>query len=157
MTEFRTAYGPTERVQITCGGNGRTHQSMADECDINRIMARFEKDGVLTHVAKFDGKYGDFTGAMDYHSAYNQVILAGEMFMSLPASIRDVFDNDPGMFLAFAEDPDNEDEMREMGLLPPAAPEEAATEPETAPSTPAASKQKEASSDGLGTEPGNEH
>lgn len=130
MTEFRTAYGPHNASEygIECGG-GRTHQSMADECNVNKIMAKFERDGVLSHVAQYEGNYGDFTGAMDYHAALNQVIQAGEMFMSLPASVRREFENDPGLFLDFCEDPENEDAMREMGLLPPKAAEDPAPEP----------------------------
>lgn len=37
-------------------------------------------------------------------------------FMTLPASVRERFANDPGEFLKFAEDPANLDEMVDMGL-----------------------------------------
>ena len=116
--EIRKPYGPPPVSNIDCSGEGRTHQSFKDECDINNIMKRFERDGVLTHAAKVEGKYGDFTGAVDYKTALDQVHKAGEMFMSLPAFIRTRFDNDPGAFLEFASDPDNVDEMIDMGLLP---------------------------------------
>lgn len=95
-----------------------TKQAMADECDINNIMRKFEKTGILTHVRRHGGNYGDFTNApQSYHEAYQQILDAEEMFMEIPASIRKKFDNDPGKFLAFVEDPKNEAEMEKLGLL----------------------------------------
>lgn len=98
---------------------GRCKKEFAEECNINVIMKRFEKTGVLDHVAKHQGQYGDFTEAVDYHTALNMLHSANDMFMSLPAQLRAQFNNDPGEFLAFANDPENEEEMRELGLLPP--------------------------------------
>ena len=95
-----------------------TEQSHARECDINNIMKRYENDGLLTHVNTFQGDYGDFTEVQDYHTSMNQILMADEMFMSLPAKIREKFGNDAAKFLMFADDPENEDEMRDMGLLP---------------------------------------
>lgn len=92
-------------------------QHQADECDINKIMARYERDGVLEHVKQFHGEYGDFTEVQDYATSLRQVIQAEECFMSLPAEIRKKFDNDPGQFLDFVTNPANRDEMGKMGLL----------------------------------------
>ena len=41
-----------------------TKQSFADECDINNIMKRYIKDGVVNHLNTYQGNYGDFTGAV---------------------------------------------------------------------------------------------
>lgn len=120
MTKFKTAYSPHKRVQITFPpGSGRAQQSFADECDINNVMRRYEKTGILDHVNKYQGDYGDFTHAQDYQTSIEQVRAAQEAFDSLPAAIRNRFGNSPGEFLAFVEDEENEDEMRTMGLLPP--------------------------------------
>lgn len=95
----------------------RTQQSFKDECDVNLIMKRFERTGVLDHLNVFEGSYGDFTELpTSYHEAVNQVIAAQDMFMTIPARIRAMFDNDPGKFLAFAEDPENAERMIELGL-----------------------------------------
>ena len=113
-----------KRVQVTCKG-GRTKQSFKNECDVNRILANYRKTGLLTHVQQHQGKYGDFTHAVPYHEAYQQVLLAQDMFASLPAAVRAVFNNDAGQFLAFADNPANFDAMVEMGLAPkPQAPTE---------------------------------
>lgn len=93
-----------------------TKQSFADECDINNIMRRYERDGVIDHVKQYGGSYADVTEGFDYHRAMNVVAYAQEMFMSLPASIRSKFSNDPGAFLEFAQNPENLEKMVEMGL-----------------------------------------
>jgi len=106
------------RLQIDCGAGGRTKQSFKDECDINSIMAKFEKTAMVEHVNEHQGRYADFTdGAQDFHSAMNHVRNTTEMFMTLPASMREQFNNDPGDFIEFISEAE-EDELREHGLLP---------------------------------------
>lgn len=105
------------RVQIEFPDDGRTKQSFKDECDINTILRGYQKNGIISHVRQVQGRYGDFIGAVDYQEALNQVILADEMFNSLPAKVRARFENDPAAFLDFAQNPSNEAEMRSMGLL----------------------------------------
>ncbi|AXL14669.1 internal scaffolding protein [Microviridae sp.] len=118
--EFRTAYGKHDRLQFTPTGVSRTHQSMAPECDINNIMRRFEKTGVLDHLNRYEGSYGDFTAVpSDYHEAINSVMATNEMFLTLPAKIRKRFGNDPGHFLDFVQDPSNQDEMIKLGIAFP--------------------------------------
>ena len=58
MTVFRTAYGERFRVVtefFAVDGEAIFH----DECDINRVMDRWLKTGVLVHVNKFHGDYSD--------------------------------------------------------------------------------------------------
>lgn len=93
-------------------------QHQAADCDINNIMARYERDGLIPHVNQYEGQYGDFTGVVDYQSALHIVQDAEACFMSLPAQVRKKFDNDPGAFLDFVTNPDNRDEMVSMGLMP---------------------------------------
>lgn len=108
------------RVRFATVGPSLTRESFKDECDVNNILRRFEKTGVVEHVRQTGGRYGDFTGAVTYHEALNQVLRAEEMFMSLPAKIRARFSNDPGEFLVFVEDPANADELVQLGLVRPA-------------------------------------
>lgn len=102
-------------------------QSAKAECDINNIMRKFEKTGMVEHVRSVEGSYGDFTGfPQSYHDSLNQVLAAQQMFESIPAKVRKRFNNDPGEFLTFVENPDNIDECRKLGLAvakpEPAAP-----------------------------------
>lgn len=134
MTEKkkRSARVAHERVQVDPGGESLTKQSFQKESNINSIMKRYEKDGILDHVNQFEGNYGDFTSAPDYHRAMSEVTEAQQMFDTLPSKIRKKFDNNPAEFLEFVQNPENEAEMREMGLLPTAtqAPVEPEAEPE---------------------------
>lgn len=94
-------------------------QSFKDECDINTLMERYQRSGVIEHVNRFGGRYGDFTGVQDYQASVNQVLEAQEAFMTLPSSVRKRFDNDPGVFLDFVMEPSNLDEMVSLGLANP--------------------------------------
>lgn len=116
--EIRKPYD-RERVSFSTTGESLTHQSMAPECDINRIMAKWQKTGVIEHANTYQGQYGDFAETPTYQEAMNVVIESQEMFMTLPSSVRRQFDNDPGQFLAFAVDPQNGEKMIEMGLATP--------------------------------------
>lgn len=98
-----------------------TKQCFKDECDITKILAKYRKTGLIDHVNRFQGHYGDFSSAQDYHASLNQVLQANDMFMTLPSDIRTRFDNDPGKFLAFVEDPANAASMVELGLKRPSA------------------------------------
>ena len=115
---IRKAYDRT-RTPFETKGESLTHQSMAPECDINRIMAKWQKTGVIEHANTFNGDYGDFSEIPTYQEAMNKVIRGQEVFMTLPSSVRKRFDNDPHQFLEFATDPQNGDEMVAMGLQDP--------------------------------------
>ncbi len=94
----------------------RTQQSFRDECDINNILRKFNVTGQLP-VGSVQPQYGDFSGITDYQSALNAVMAAQDSFLQLPAKVRARFDNDPALFVEFASDEANKDEMKAMGLL----------------------------------------
>jgi len=106
-----------------------TKQSFKDECDINNIIKKFMKTGLMEHVNRYQGDYSDICAFDDYQTSLNQVIEAGEMFSSLPAKIRSRFGNDPAAFLDFVGDPVNAQEMIDLGLAKPRGQEEAGTAP----------------------------
>lgn len=114
---FRTAYGPKLVVDTHPVGESMAKQAFKAECDVNNIMKRFERTGVMEHAAKYEGRYGDFTEVGDYQTAMQAVVEAREAFESLPAQLRARFGNDPGAFLGFIEDPENIEEARKMGLV----------------------------------------
>lgn len=117
--KFRSAFSKRRRVAVSFSKPSRTKQAFQAECDINNVMARFEKGGLLDHVNRFRGVYGDFFDAEDYHTACNKVIAANEAFMALPAKVRQRFQNDPQQLLFFLEDPANRAEAEQLGLLKP--------------------------------------
>lgn len=119
-----TAYGPKIRQQLTFSGPGKTKQSFKDECDINRIMARYQVTGVLPEqLQPGSAQYVDVTG-IDYMEGMQKIAAAQSLFQGLPAHVRLKFENDPGKFLDFAQDPTKQDELVQLGLAtrPPHAP-----------------------------------
>jgi len=93
-----------------------TKQSFRDECDINNILRQFNVTGQLP-VGSVQPQYGDFSGITDYQSALNAVMAAQDSFLALPAKLRARFDNDPALFVEFASDEANKEEMKALGLL----------------------------------------
>lgn len=96
-------------------------QHMKDECDINNIVERFGVTGQLPVASSIPPTYGDFTGVNDYRTALDLVMAADESFMSLPAKIRERFNNDPAELVDFVSDINNRSEAIDLGLIPPPA------------------------------------
>jgi len=119
MPKFRTAYGSKIKVTVDFDAElepSMTKQNHTAECDINNIMAKYKRTGLIDHVNHYQGEYADVTNLGDFQEALNTVAAAQEAFDQLPASVRKEFDNDPGKFVHFVENPDNIDKMVEMGL-----------------------------------------
>lgn len=98
---------------------GKTRQSFKEECDINKIVAKYKKTGRLPELIRQNPIYGDFSKSFDYQEALNTVQKAQLQFNELSSEIRNKFRNDPVEFLMFVEDPKNEKELVEMGLAYP--------------------------------------
>lgn len=111
----RSAYGTKSPVRLNFNGTSRTKQSFRDETNINTIMARFQKTGMLEFVNKHEPQYGDVT-AIDFQNSMESVAQAREMFADLPSKVRDRFNNDPAELLDFLDNPDNKDEAVLLGL-----------------------------------------
>lgn len=94
-----------------------TEQAHATDSDINVIMLRYQKTGVLPQGNGGTLVFGDLSDVPTYLEA--QIILANanESFAQLPANVRERFMNDPSKFLAFMEDDSNYDEAVKLGLV----------------------------------------
>ena len=99
--KIRSAYDGT-RVQVKSDNNepSLTVQEQKDQTDINKILAKYAKTGVIEHVGKYEGQYGDVSG-LDYQTMQNQIAGVNSMFAELPAKERAKFDNDPAKFLDY--------------------------------------------------------
>lgn len=92
-----------------------TQQHFKEECDVNNILAKFVRTGVLPANCR-PGDYFDCSNIQDYQDCLNRVIEAQDHFNALPAGLRKHFQNDPGNFLEFIENPDNLQRGIEIGL-----------------------------------------
>ncbi len=107
-------------VAITFDPEGnRTEQSHKKACDVNQIMKRYIKTGVIDHVKENAPRYMDVP-AIDYTEAMAMVASADSMFEELPAQARRHFNNDPAQFLEYVQSPDAIPELlHELGLTNP--------------------------------------
>ncbi len=143
---LRSSYSKKAPIRLNFIGPGRTKQSFQEETDINTIMARFVKTGMLEFVNKHNPQYGDVSN-VDFQTSMETVAKSREMFADLPAKIRDRFNNDPAELLEFLDNPENKEEAVLLGLAKPApkAPEKE-KEP-TPPATKAEAKRRRRGSD----------
>jgi phage internal scaffolding protein len=143
--EFYTPY--TNRKKpcfFETTGESMTQQHFADESEINNIIRSHDRNGVIEHIHRGNAIYGDFSEITDLSDALVQIQEAQKEFLNIPSEIREKFKNDAGEFFKYASNPDNEEGMREMGLLNPtkssAMPEDKANleavEPHTAQTVP---------------------
>ena len=94
-----------------------TKSEFKDECDINNVVKRALRTGVLPGVDR-EALYGDFSQVEDYATAQIKIAEAKSEFEQLPSSIKEKFDNDVANLLDFVDDPENEAEAIKLGLLP---------------------------------------
>lgn len=115
---IRTMYQPTLKVVVDCSVEpSLTVQADLDSCDINQIMARYDRTQLDVFADRVNsGIYQDLASMPDYHSAMDIVVTAQEAFDALPADLRSKFQNDPAQFLDFVEDPSNSAELVKLGL-----------------------------------------
>ncbi|AXH76339.1 MAG: internal scaffolding protein [Microviridae sp.] len=98
----------------------RTQQEFLEETDINNIMARYIKTGTVPMYLDRGMLDGDMH-SMSYHEMMNVIADANSAFASLPATVRDQFENDPAKFVDFALNEDNREKLREWNMLSPEA------------------------------------
>lgn len=93
-----------------------TEQHHKKECDVNAIISKYDKTGLIMHVQTMEAKYGDVSGA-DFRAAQDLFLRAQSMFDAMPAEIKKRFNQNAGQFLEFMENPDNREEAIELGLI----------------------------------------
>ena len=120
---IRAPFDGNRVAVLVNSGPTRTKQSFKDECDINNIMAKYQRTGLIDAVSRIQPQYGDVVG-FDFQFAMDQIVQAQEMFMELPSSWRKRFHNDPREFVEFVGNPENREEAVRLGLIvEPEAPE----------------------------------
>jgi len=112
--EIRKVYDKRGRAQTILHGHSLTKQSFKDECDINQIIAKAVRTGVLPEGSQ--GLYSDVSDVPSYQESLELVKRATEQFEALPAKLRKRLNNDPQEFLSFVHDPENIDELVKYGL-----------------------------------------
>lgn len=104
------------RVKIG-GGESKTKQSFRDKCDINKIIAKYQKTGMLRNLNNGQPFYGDVSMFKDYKQSLDKVNDATELFMKMSPTIRERFKNDPAEMIKFLENKNNLKEAQELGMV----------------------------------------
>lgn len=108
--EIFSRFSVPESAGLVCGV-GRTQQHFKDECDINNIIK-----GYVPVPAPSTAVYGDFS-CTDLQEAYGIVEQASVAFSEVPSDIRARFNHDPVEFYEFVQNPANQAELAQLGLL----------------------------------------
>lgn len=105
---------------VDCSKDVRlTVQADAAEADINKIIARIDKGGMLTRINRSEPFYGDISEFGGLQESIIKVQKANELFMDMSAAVRERFDNDPVKMIDFLGDDDNLDEAIALGMVLP--------------------------------------
>jgi len=140
---FRSAYSGAVSSSIDFSKSpSRTKQSFRDAADINSIVAKARKTGILgdpTSIGSRKAVFGDFSSSGDFMAVQNRLVAVRNAFDELPSDVRLKFNNDPASLIDFMADSRNDAEAIKLGLKPkPApAPDPAPVAPVVAPTNPA--------------------
>lgn len=88
-------YGPVPPKDYS---DGRTKQSFKDSTDINKILAKAQVQGSLSHLMKHGAVYGDFQDVPDLLTAHQRIKAGQKIYEELPSELRREF---PDMFKFF--------------------------------------------------------
>lgn len=105
------------RVQTVNKAPSKTQQQFADQCDVNKIIAKYKTTGEFQHIARKQGYYADVSEIGDYQQALDTVLAANHAFQALPAQLRLRFNNNPQELLEFIANPNNHDEGVKLGIF----------------------------------------
>ncbi len=111
MSLYYQKHGKPEVRKYT--QHGRTKQSQKDECDINKLLERSAREGGLSHLDKYQAKYGDFSG-YNYEEHICKIAEMQTCFEDLPAEIKREFNQSPDEFFEFVTNPANIDRLPEL-------------------------------------------
>ena len=102
----------------------KTIQNLPFPTDINQIVSRYRETGILgspQNASNMQPLFVDISGITNLQDAQNKVIAAREAFESLPAKVRNRFQNNPQAFVDFMGNPENKEEAIRLGLIKKAA------------------------------------
>jgi len=98
-------------------GDSLTQLNIQKQTDVNYIIAKYKRTGSIDHLRNVQqGVYADLADLPDYQAALNTVIQANVSFETIPAHLRQRFNNSPKEFLEYLKNPANNNEAIQLGL-----------------------------------------
>lgn len=103
-------------VVLACG-KGRTKSKIGVEHDINKLVAKYKREGMMPRLSIDKGNLVDENGVVvdvtsigDYQDCCNRIARAEEHFATLPSAVRRHFGNDMFQYTAFVDRLRSEDQ-----------------------------------------------
>lgn len=106
-----------KRIQTFNTEPTMTQQQFKSQCDINQIIKKFEKTGMISHLNNNAGNYGDFSTIQNFQQNLNMVLSAQSSFDALPPEVRKRFGNNPSNLIDFVQNESNYEEAVKLGLV----------------------------------------
>lgn len=133
--KIRTKFSDRVSVPAPWADDGRTQQHFGEKVDINNIVAKYRKTGIIEHVKRAKERYGDFTDLANYANNLDKVAKAQQSFEMLPAELRNHFKNSISGFFDYIKNPNNREQCEKWGIFEPKKEAKAGTPaaPEPAP------------------------
>lgn len=119
IMDIRKPFEFRERVQVFFDDDSLTKQQFKNDCDVNVILKKYGRHGVVPQFDYLKPQFGDFTTVEDFHSAIDRIMDSRAVFDRLPATLRARFKNDPALLLEFVADDRNYDEAVKLGICSP--------------------------------------
>lgn len=122
------------RVTMPVDDTVMVKQAPASQQSVSELLKRYVNMGMVPANGPAP-TYGDFTGLTDFRECLDRVMAAQDQFSRLPARVRRVAENDPGMFLemVFGGQPEVMAELVAAGLAEAQIPKLPDDEPVPAP------------------------
>jgi len=122
----------SERISVPAPwkDDGRTQVHFGKQVDINNILAKYRKTGIIEHVKRAKERFGDFTELGEYAKNLDKVAKAQQSFEMLPAELRNQFKNSISGFFEYIGDEKNREQCVKWGIFNP--PEEPKAAPAAA-------------------------
>lgn len=93
-----------------------TEQSHKNQCDVNNIIKKYNKNGLISHVSSMKAEFGDVP-LVDYKEMQDRLVKMQGEFNKLPVEVRKRFGNSPFNLISFMEDGNNREEAVKLGLI----------------------------------------
>lgn len=107
----------TKRVRIFNEDPSLTAQEYGPDTDINNIMAKYKKTGVINHLRTKEASYADMSEVSDLLGASIKMQEAKEKFAQLPSEVRKKFADNPQNMIDYLGDPNNLEDAEKLGLV----------------------------------------
>lgn len=108
--------GPSDGIKFT--DESLTHQEFYDDTKTENIINKYIRVGANPYVPACVGEFLDTTSISDFQANMERFRAVSEYFESLPSDVRLRFRNDPKFFAQFASNPENQNVLKELGLIP---------------------------------------